>query len=220
MSRGAVAKTWSPDDPKAALMTRKRAAIVAAALRAFLEAGYAEASVNRIAAAAGVSIKTLYRHFESKDELFSAVMHAACEGLPGAAGDTQSPAWLAAPPARALPLAGEDYLHHALSEEQMALYRVVVRDAHRFPEIGRRYREATTGARDAIFASYLELWAKRAGWRVLDRNGAAQVFAGLLKARLFEEALLGHRRPTQAEIAAHAKAAAQRMLELLESGSL
>ena len=56
-----MAKTWSADNPKAALMARKRAAIVDAALKAFLEAGYAEASVNRIAAAAGVSIKTVRR---------------------------------------------------------------------------------------------------------------------------------------------------------------
>src|SRR5258708_2729831 len=72
-----MAKTWSADNPKAALMTRKRAVIVDAALRAFLEAGYAEASVNHIAAAAGVSIKTLHRHYESKDDLFSAVRRLA-----------------------------------------------------------------------------------------------------------------------------------------------
>ena len=55
-------------------MDQKRAVIVAAALDAFLDAGYAGASVNHIAAAAGVSIKTLYRHYDSKDDLFSAVM--------------------------------------------------------------------------------------------------------------------------------------------------
>ena len=79
-----MVKTWSADNPKAALMARKRAAIVDAALAAFLGAGYAEASVNAIAASAGVSIKTLYRHFESKDELFAAVMQAACGNMPGA----------------------------------------------------------------------------------------------------------------------------------------
>src|SRR6202030_3631458 len=98
-----MAKTWSADNPKAALMARKRAAIVDAALKAFLEAGYAEASVNRIAAAAGVSIKTLYRHYESKDDLFSAVMQAAC-GKPGGADDEGEPPppWYAEPPAKAL----------------------------------------------------------------------------------------------------------------------
>src|SRR6516165_9354722 len=35
-------------------------------------------SVNRLLAPAGVSIKTVYRHFDNKDDLFSAVMQAAC----------------------------------------------------------------------------------------------------------------------------------------------
>src|SRR3979411_2200389 len=105
-----MVKTWSADNPKAALMARKRAAIVDAALKAFLDAGYAEASVNQIAATAGVSIKTLYRHFESKDDLFSAVMQAACGKTPGAdvpEGDEPPPVWYDALPADALPKAGE-----------------------------------------------------------------------------------------------------------------
>src|SRR3984893_14877267 len=148
-----MAKTWSADNPKAALMARKRAVTVGEALKAFLQAGYAEASVNRIAAAAGVSIKTLYRHYESKDDLFSAVMHAACGKPPGDSveQDAPPPTWYALPPAEALPEAGAEYIRHVLSPDQLSLYRVVARDAHRFTETGRRYQEVTTGTRDAIF---------------------------------------------------------------------
>jgi AcrR family transcriptional regulator len=160
-----MAKTWSADNPKAALMARKRAVIVDAALKAFLAAGYAEASVNRIAAAAGVSIKTLYRHYEGKDDLFSAVMQAACGKPPGDSDeqDEPPPNWYALPPAEALPQAGAEYLRHVLSRDQLALYRVVVRDAHRFPELGRRYREVTTGTHGAIFIRYLDRWNLRRG---------------------------------------------------------
>jgi AcrR family transcriptional regulator len=210
-------KTWSADDPKAALMARKRALLVEAALKAFLEAGYAEASVNQIAAAAGVSIKTLYRHFESKDELFSAVMQAAC-GVDSGGDGEQQPAWYGAPPAKALPQAGEEYLRHALSPDQLALHRVVTRDAHRFPELGRRYQEETTGNRDAKFAGYLDLWAEREGWKVRDKRAAAQVFAALLKARIYDEVLLGLRQPSKAEIVDRAREAAQSMLVLLRTG--
>jgi TetR/AcrR family transcriptional repressor of mexJK operon len=218
-----MVKTWSADNPKAALMARKRAALINAALEAFLSAGYAEASVNTIAASAGVSIKTLYRHFESKDELFAAVMQAACGNMPGtenSAGDTeeQAPGWHDLPPAEALPKAGQEYLRSVLSAEQLALYRVVTRDAHRFPELGRRYHEETTGSRDAKFAGYLDWWATRAGWTVRDKRVAAQVFAGLLKARLFEEALLGLRQPSDAEIVEKAAEAADSMLLLLNGG--
>src|SRR5260221_2546260 len=115
-----MAKTWSADNPKAALMARKRAVIVDAALKAFLDAGYAEASVNQIAATAGVSIKTLYRHFESKDELFSAVMQAACGKIPDAdipEDDEPPPAWYDAPPADPLPQAGSEYLRKLLLQD-------------------------------------------------------------------------------------------------------
>ena len=190
-------------------------------MKAFLEAGYAEASVNRIAAAAGVSIKTLYRHYESKDDLFSAVMQAACGKPPGGDSDETAappPAWYGLPPAEALPQAGADYLRHALSQDQVALYRVVARDAHRFPELGRRYQEATAGARDAAFRGYLDLWADREGWTVRDKQAAAQGFAALLRARIFDEALLGLNRPSESEIVKQAQNAAQKMALLLGAG--
>ncbi|WP_454721214.1 MULTISPECIES: TetR/AcrR family transcriptional regulator [Cupriavidus] len=202
-------------------MARKQALIVEAALKAFLEAGYAQASVNRIAADAGVSIKTLYRHFESKDDLFSAVMQAACGKMPGTAhadGGEAAPDWYAAAPAEALPLAGEEYLRHVLSPEQLALYRVVVRDAHRFPELGQRYREQTAGTRDAKFAGYLDLWSAREGWHVRNQHAAAQAFAGLLKAGLFDDALLGLREPSGEDIAARVERASRDMLALLRAG--
>ena len=59
----------------------------------------------------------------------------------------------------------EKLLREWLSPEQLALYRVVVRDAHRFPELGQRYLEQTAGVRDARFAGYLDLWSAREGWR-------------------------------------------------------
>ncbi|WP_172172302.1 TetR/AcrR family transcriptional regulator [Paraburkholderia elongata] len=219
-----MVKTWSDDNPKAALMSRKRTMIVDAALRAFLENGYAESSVNRIAADAGVSIKTLYRHFESKDDLFSAVMQAACSPSGTKPSDTSEsaeqdePSWFSEPPAVALPMAGSDYLRHALSEEQLALYRVVTRDAPRFPELARRYREEVTGVRDALFARYLDRWLPVTGWKVADRYGAAAVFAALLKAGLFDEALFGVVSASEEEIAKRAGDATAQMLALIEAG--
>ncbi len=212
-----MAKTWSADNPKAALMDRKRAVIVGAAMEAFLDAGYAEASVNQIAADAGVSIKTLYRHFESKDDLFSAVMQAACGNIGGEEPEPP-PRWYDEPPSTALALAGEEYLSHALSREQLALYQVVTRDSRRFPEVGRRYQEEVVGGAVAKFGGYLDLWAAREGWAIGDKIAASQAFAGLLKAGVFDEALQGLHTPTPEEITARAGAAARRMHILLGAG--
>lgn len=59
---------------KERLTDRKRAAIVQAAVEAFQQYGYYAASINGIAEAAGVSKRTLYNHFDSKEALFDAII--------------------------------------------------------------------------------------------------------------------------------------------------
>ena len=56
------------------LTDRKREAILSAAVEEFRTAGYEATSMDRIAAAAGVSKRTVYNHFPSKDELFGLML--------------------------------------------------------------------------------------------------------------------------------------------------
>jgi TetR/AcrR family transcriptional repressor of mexJK operon len=58
----------------------------------------------------------------------------------------------------------------------------------------------------------------RQDWTVRDKRAAAQVFAGLLKARIFDEVLLGLREPSEAVIVEKARDAAKTMLQLLNDG--
>ncbi len=55
--------------------------IIEAALAEFLEYGFKDASMRRIASAAGMSVSGLYKHFASKEEMFSALAEPACQGL-------------------------------------------------------------------------------------------------------------------------------------------
>ena len=55
--------------------------IIEAARREFLTYGFADASMRRIADAAGMSASGLYKHFPSKEEMFSALVEPACQGL-------------------------------------------------------------------------------------------------------------------------------------------
>ncbi|MBJ6981513.1 TetR/AcrR family transcriptional regulator [Luteimonas sp. MC1572] len=57
----------------------KRAAILDAAKQMFTRQGFDGASMDQIAALAGVSKLTIYSHFGDKDALFVAVVNAACE---------------------------------------------------------------------------------------------------------------------------------------------
>lgn len=219
-------KTWTEDNPKAGLMLRKRTAIVDAARQSFLEGGYAQTSMDRIAEAAGVSVKTVYRHFQNKDDLFSAVMQAACSIAPERfvtiPSDPQADTdlWIDHPPRIALPIVGTGYLQHVLSQEQLSLYRVVTRDAHSFPELARRYHDEAIGKRNQIFIEYLNRWRRSEKWRLRDPEGASNVFAALLCAGIFEGALHEIHVPTKKELEARGQMASTCLLNLLASGSI
>jgi AcrR family transcriptional regulator len=216
-------KQWSEDNPKAALLTQKRTAIVAAARQAFLESGYSQTSMDAIAEFAAVSVKTIYRHFENKDELFSAVMQAVCDdnGVPSGEKNVASLAlrfpWFDDASIQGLTAGGKEYLDHVLSEEQLSLYRVVTQDAHRFPELGRRYHMEVVGGRTEIFVKYIERCARANRWKVKSPRNAGSVFEAMLRAGVFEEVLHGINTFEKKDVAAHARSAASVMWNLMQA---
>jgi len=73
---GAPPKSAGPGRPKD---LGKRAAILDAAKRMFIQHGFDGASMDQIAAAAGVSKLTVYSHFGDKEALFAAAVKSHCE---------------------------------------------------------------------------------------------------------------------------------------------
>ena len=63
----------------ARLTDRKRAAILDAAVAEFRHSGYEATSMDRIAASAGVSKRTVYNHFPSKEVLFAQILQELWE---------------------------------------------------------------------------------------------------------------------------------------------
>ena len=57
------------------LTDHKRSAIVQAAISEFRTSGFEITSMDKIAATAGVSKRTVYNHFPSKEELFAEILH-------------------------------------------------------------------------------------------------------------------------------------------------
>ena len=70
---------YRPTERTEARKAATRERIVAAALEQVAEGGYASASVQSVAARAGVAVGTLYRHFPSKSELFAEVFRRASQ---------------------------------------------------------------------------------------------------------------------------------------------
>ena len=209
-------RTWTPDNPKAGLMARKRAVILKAALAGFLEDGFAGSSVNRIAENAGVSIKTLYRHFDNKDDLFVAVIQTACKANQGA----EEPPWLDLPPLEGLTQAGSEHLAFVLSAEQIALYRVVTGEAQRFPELGQRYQAEVVGDRIARLIRYVDRWPKTLRTKIREPLRGAQTFRVLLQGDLLETAMLGGPVPGPDDLRNQAHDAAAGLLTLIKAGLL
>src|SRR5688500_19640533 len=73
---GEAPKSAGPGRPKD---LGKRAAILEAAKQMFTQGGFDGASMDQIAAAAGVSKLTVYSHYGDKEALFVAVVKSHCE---------------------------------------------------------------------------------------------------------------------------------------------
>ncbi|GLQ90761.1 TetR/AcrR family transcriptional regulator [Dyella flagellata] len=72
-----------PSSTTPRLTDRKRGAIIEAAIDEFRAAGYETTSMDRIAARAGVSKRTVYNHFPSKEALFAQILHHLWDAIAG-----------------------------------------------------------------------------------------------------------------------------------------
>ena len=113
------------------------------ARRVFLREGFAAASTDVIAREAGVSKRTLYAYYPSKEELFSDVLR----GL-----TTENPQTRVLESVRRIDPRSTGELREALlglagklvptmmDPEYLALLRTIVADSHRFPQLGEIFR--------------------------------------------------------------------------------
>lgn len=129
-------KSWADDHPKAKLMGEKRAAILTAAREVFLSCGYEKASMDTIAAAAGVSIMTLYRHARTKDGLFEAVVSEACAPDPGTEAARAADAILTQPLLDILTFIANRFRERLMHADTLGLLRAVMVERQHFPHLG------------------------------------------------------------------------------------
>src|ERR1700733_2516799 len=113
--------------------------ILAAARKVFMKEGYGAASMDAIARQAAVSKATLYAHFGGKDALFAALIVMECRHL----SDQIGRGALYAPDIReALLQVAKDFNNLLCSGEGLTMYRIVVAEAPRFPELGRIFYDS------------------------------------------------------------------------------
>ena len=196
-------RTWSEDHPKARLLERKQEAIRAAAKELFLRHGYANTTMEMVAAQANVSIMTLYRHFRGKDILFQAVMQGFCNEH---VKDTSEALWQGEP-SEVLHRLGQMRLTFLLSPEETALYRVVIGAMEQFPDVGAMYYHLHFEKKPDRLAAYLQMLDQQGTLSVPHPQRSAQDFLTLLQGQIIERVRLGAiPTPTTEEIEQHIEA--------------
>lgn len=178
---------------------KRRDQISAVAEGVFLERGYAETTMQLIAERAGASKETLYRHFGCKEALFSEVMRRRSALLTGG-GEAE----LSGPPERVLLDLASTLLHFLGRPESVCLYRVVVAESPREPELGRIFYEQGPGRIIERLSIYLKLAAGRGELRIADAGLAARLFIGAVIAHHQILRLVLKASFSEAELKAHA----------------
>lgn len=168
---------------RARVTGEKRAAILDAAVGKFLEGGYAGTSLEAIARTAEVSTGTLFKHFPTKAALFGAIMARVWENEPGAEGTVPPPG----DPRAGLMMIGRDYARLLRAPNVEALFRVVIAEAPRFPELGRELYERGKAPYLARLEAYLRSEASVGQLQLAGKatSRATREFLGMINDQIF-----------------------------------
>jgi TetR/AcrR family transcriptional regulator, mexJK operon transcriptional repressor len=161
-----------------------------AAATAFLRNGYAGTSMDEIAALAGVSKQTVYKHFDSKERLFFEIVTSTVNeasdpvyndvlGLEDS-GDVEADL-------RGL---AQRLLGRVMQPRILQLRRLVIGEAGRFPELGRAFYEQGPGRTIAALATVFERLAARGVLQLDDPSLAAAHFNWLIMSIPLNRAML------------------------------
>ncbi|GAA3149703.1 AcrR family transcriptional regulator [Kribbella aluminosa] len=161
---------------------RKRRAILAAATEVFLQHGYLGASMDEVAAKAGVSKQTVYKQFENKERLFAEIVLGTSDqlmdGLLQAYVDTLDGA---ADAREALQALAHRLLQSLTADNVLQLRRLVIAEADRFPEVcGAWFDSGFDKSLDALGQALTRLSDRGLLRELEDPTLAAYQFAGLV----------------------------------------
>lgn len=191
----AIAVSSEPRSPRG---QARREAIIKAAIEVFLERGYEGTSLDMVIERAGGSRRTIYEAFGNKEGLFGAIVAQVCSDILGklAALDES-----AETPEAALTSIGATFLGVLISPHVLALYRVVVAESARFPELGATFLRFGPDAAYTRLGVYLREQTKAGALMIEDPETSARQFLESVKGDLHLRALLQPERlPAQAEI--------------------
>lgn len=182
---------------------KKNAAILKAAVELFPKHGFEKTTMDDIANRAGVTKQTVYSHFKNKEQLFiqmiDSLCHRAVSHTPVSSGKKKNFETL-------LFDVGTNLLTLITSPEGMAVTRLVIAEAGRYPKVARLYYESGTQRIMQLLAEFLDQQNAVGNAAIPNTESAAAYFFALLKGQYFLRMTLGVPPiPSQKEMHAHVK---------------
>ena len=171
------------------LQLRKRSAILDGAKAVFLRQSFALATMDDVASAAGVGKQTVYRHFRSKEALFVGLVTSMCAQV-GELLVAPQDAPSAGSPDVELRALGWRLAQILITPDNLRLYRAIVAEAERLPELGQVFYESGAKVVRAYAAKILQ--------RRFDESTAAlrsATFINLVLGDAYLELSIGHNVP-------------------------
>jgi len=153
----------------------KRQRALDAALRVFAKKGYTAATMDAIAAEAGLTKPTLYQYFQNKDELFSQMLIAARKTMMTAFEHSSNEchitqlwdfSWF--------------YAKTVMHPDFLAIARLVIGDAIRNPELARAYQSSGPDQVLLGLSEFMQTQANLGNLEIEDAELAAEDFWGLI----------------------------------------
>ena len=174
--------------PRRGTEIARTAALINAATRVFLREGYGLASIDKVAAEAGVSTRTIYERYRNKADLLGAVIGRLVDRMSTVLSTLDLNRL---EPKAALTVIAQIITDRARDPDAVALFRIVATEAHRFPELASKMRENNKLCVDNVVANYLRAQASRGVLNLADPDRAAALFLQMICSELHDRLLFG-----------------------------
>ncbi len=167
------------------LKEEKRVAAVQAATELFLQQGYERTSLQQIAKRADVSTATLFKRYSSKASLFEAMVEEfwIVENKCGDAIPTGDPK-------AGLQKIGLDYARRMRAPQMAGIYRLIIAEALRFPDLGQMLFNHGKGPYLDWLNAYLTAEVSAGGLTVPDIPNVSRAFLATIAGQVFWPELL------------------------------
>ena len=177
--------------PRQISEAERRRRVLAAAEQVFLEAGYGDATMDDVATRAGMSKKTLYQIFPTKEQLFAAlVAHREDTLIAAIEADDGT-----RPPKEALENFLRQAAHILLSPQTIGIHRLVIAETPRWPELARAFHREGPGRCKAAVLEWFARQCARGNFVIADMEEAAGMLFGMVVGEPHMKQLLCDSRP-------------------------